>query len=205
MTMTQSAPSRRPRSSPGWGSSPSSSRRCSSGGIPVNSQPAENTALALENRGISKQFGRFPALKEVSLQAKDKEFLALLGPSGSGKTTLLRVLAGLETPDAGEVRFNGEDFLALPVRRRKIGMVFQHYALFRHMTVAQNIAFGLTVRKRRERPSKGEIDRRVAELLDLVQIGKLGDRYPNQLSGGQRQRVALARALAVAPRILLLH
>ena len=114
----------------------------------MNFQRADDTssATALEIKGVSKAFGRFPALKDVSLQAKDKEFLALLGPSGSGKTTLLRVLAGLETPDAGEVRFGGEDFLALPVRRRKVGMVFQHYALFRHMTVAQNIAFGLSVR-----------------------------------------------------------
>jgi sulfate/thiosulfate transport system ATP-binding protein len=170
----------------------------------VNSQRAENTDLALEIRGISKAFGRFPALKEVSLQAKDKEFLALLGPSGSGKTTLLRVLAGLETPDAGEVRFMGEDFLALPVRRRKIGMVFQHYALFRHMTVAQNIAFGLTVRPGRERPKKAEIKERVTDLLSLVQLEGLEKRFPSQLSGGQRQRVALARALAIEPRMLLL-
>ena len=140
----------------------------------------------------------------MSLQARDKEFLALLGPSGSGKTTLLRVLAGLEPPDAGEVRFDGEDFLALPVRRRRVGMVFQHYALFRHMTVAQNIAFGLTVRPRRERPSKSEIADRVADLLKLVQLEGLGKRFPAQLSGGQRQRVALARALAIEPRMLLL-
>ncbi|HKP80106.1 MAG TPA: sulfate/molybdate ABC transporter ATP-binding protein [Phenylobacterium sp.] len=158
----------------------------------------------MEIRGISKAFGRFPALKNVSLQAKDKEFLALLGPSGSGKTTLLRVLAGLEQPDAGEVRFAGEDFLALPVRRRKVGMVFQHYALFRHMTVAQNIAFGLTVRKRSEKPAKSEIADRVAQLLQLVQLEGLDKRFPSQLSGGQRQRVALARALAIEPRMLLL-
>ena len=173
----------------------------------MNLQPDENTkssALSLEISGISKQYGRFPALKEVSLQAHDKEFLALLGPSGSGKTTLLRVLAGLETPDAGEVRFGGEDFLALPVRRRKVGMVFQHYALFRHMTVAQNIAFGLTVRPRAERPATAEIDRRVSELLDLVQLEGMEKRFPAQLSGGQRQRVALARALAIEPRMLLL-
>ena len=126
----------------------------------MNSPPTEDakasSRLSLEISGVSKSFGRFPALNDVSLQAKDKEFLALLGPSGSGKTTLLRVLAGLERPDAGEVRFDGEDFLSIPVRRRKVGMVFQHYALFRHMTVAQNIAFGLTVRPRRERPSKSE-------------------------------------------------
>jgi sulfate transport system ATP-binding protein len=172
----------------------------------VNFRPAADTsaALALDIRGVSKAFGRFPALKDVSLQARDKEFLALLGPSGSGKTTLLRVLAGLETPDAGEVRFGGEDFLSLPVRRRRVGMVFQHYALFRHMTVAQNIAFGLTVRKRSERPARSEIDDRVDGLLRLVQLEGLGGRFPSQLSGGQRQRVALARALAIEPRMLLL-
>jgi sulfate transport system ATP-binding protein len=173
----------------------------------VNSPQAATTEaspLSLEISGVSKSYGRFPALKDVSLQAHDKEFLALLGPSGSGKTTLLRVLAGLETPDAGEVRFNGEDFLALPVRRRQVGMVFQHYALFRHMTVAQNIAFGLTVRPRAQRPSRSEIDDRVADLLSLVQLEDLGKRFPAQLSGGQRQRVALARALAIEPKMLLL-
>ncbi|THD79479.1 MAG: sulfate/molybdate ABC transporter ATP-binding protein [Phenylobacterium sp.] len=160
--------------------------------------------MALDIRGVSKAYGRFPALKDVSLQAHDKEFLALLGPSGSGKTTLLRVLAGLETPDAGEVRFGGEDFLSLPVRRRRVGMVFQHYALFRHMTVAQNIAFGLTVRPRAERPAREAVKARVAELLSLVQLEGLEKRFPAQLSGGQRQRVALARALAIEPRMLLL-
>jgi sulfate transport system ATP-binding protein len=160
-------------------------------------QAGETSPLSLEISGVSKSFGRFPALKNVSLQAKDKEFLALLGPSGSGKTTLLRVLAGLERPEAGEVRFAGEDFLALPVRRRKVGMVFQHYALFRHMTVAQNIAFGLTVRPRAERPAKSVVADRVADLLSLVQLEDLGARFPAQLSGGQRQRVALARALAI--------
>ena len=178
----------------------------------MNYQPTEDTdaqgtawnGLSLDIRGVSKSFGRFPALNDVSLQAKDKEFLALLGPSGSGKTTLLRVLAGLERPDAGEVRFAGEDFLSIPVRRRRVGMVFQHYALFRHMTVAQNIAFGLTVRPRRERPSKSETADRVADLLKLVQLEDLGARFPSQLSGGQRQRVALARALAIEPRMLLL-
>jgi len=178
----------------------------------VNSQPTDDidaqghatSPLSLEINGISKSFGRFPALNNVSLQAKDKEFLALLGPSGSGKTTLLRVLAGLERPDAGEVRFDGEDFLSIPVRRRRVGMVFQHYALFRHMTVAQNIAFGLSVRPRSERPARSEIDHRVADLLALVQLEDLGKRFPAQLSGGQRQRVALARALAIEPRMLLL-
>src|SRR6195256_4725332 len=171
MTMTSSAPLRRPRSWPPSGSSPRSSRQVSNGVIPVNFQPTADTdaasPLSLEISGISKSFGRFPALNNVSLQAKDKEFLALLGPSGSGKTTLLRVLAGLGGPDEGEVRFNGEDFLAVPVRRRKVGMVFQHYALFRHMTVAQNIAFGLNVRRRSERPAKSEVADRVADLLSL--------------------------------------
>jgi len=175
--------------------------------MPVNyPRPAntEATHLSLDIRGISKAFGRFPALKDVSLQAHEKEFLALLGPSGSGKTTLLRVLAGLETPDVGEVRFDGEDFLAIPVRKRRVGMVFQHYALFRHMTVAQNIAFGLKVRPRSERPSRERVRARVEELLALVQLEGLGGRFPAQLSGGQRQRVALARALAIEPRMLLL-
>jgi sulfate/thiosulfate transport system ATP-binding protein len=173
----------------------------------VNLQPAADTETsrnALEIKGISKAYGRFPALKNVSLHARDKEFLALLGPSGSGKTTLLRVLAGLETADAGEVRFDDEDFLALPVRRRRVGMVFQHYALFRHMTVAQNIAFGLKVRPRAERPAKSEVADRVQHLLSLVQLDGLEKRFPTQLSGGQRQRVALARALAIEPRMLLL-
>ncbi len=206
MTMTQSGRSPRPLFSQDSGSSRLSSKPASNGVMRVSSQRAANTddGLALEIKGISKAFGRFPALKEVSLQARDKEFLALLGPSGSGKTTLLRVLAGLEEPDTGEVRFDGEDFLALPVRRRKVGMVFQHYALFRHMTVAQNIAFGLTVRPRAEKPSKSEIKDRVTDLLDLVQLQGLEKRFPSQLSGGQRQRVALARALAIEPRMLLL-
>jgi sulfate transport system ATP-binding protein len=160
--------------------------------------------VSLEISGVSKSFSRFPALKGVSLRARDKEFLALLGPSGSGKTTLLRVLAGLETPDAGEVTFGGEDFLSLPVRRRRVGMVFQHYALFRHMTVAQNIAFGLKVLPASERPGKEAIAERVRELLALVQLEGLEKRFPAQLSGGQRQRVALARALAIEPRMLLL-
>jgi len=160
--------------------------------------------MPLEIKSISKAFGRYPALNDVSLTAADGEFLALLGPSGSGKTTLLRILAGLETPDSGAVNFGGEDFLALPVRRRGVGMVFQHYALFRHMTVEQNIAFGLSVRPGATRPSKPAIAGRVAELLDMMQLEGLGKRYPSQLSGGQRQRVALARALAIEPRMLLL-
>ena len=159
-------------------------------------------SLVVEN--IAKRFARFPALKGVSLTAEPGEFLALLGPSGSGKTTLLRVIAGLETPDAGGVSFEGQDFLSLSARERRIGMVFQHYALFRHMTVARNIAFGLKVRPRKDRPSKAQIDAKVKSLLSLVQLEGLEKRYPAQLSGGQQQRVALARALAIEPRMLLL-
>jgi sulfate transport system ATP-binding protein len=170
--------------------------------LPADADDAPGQAL--EINGLSKSFGRYPALNDVSFTAKDREFVALLGPSGSGKTTLLRMLAGLEQPDAGEVRFGGEDYLAIPARRRRAGMVFQHYALFRHMTVAQNIGFGLKVRPRAERPSAKEIRKRVGDLLDLVQLSGLDKRYPAQLSGGQRQRVALARALAIEPRLLLL-
>jgi sulfate transport system ATP-binding protein len=159
-------------------------------------------SLVIEN--IAKRFARFPALKGVSLTAEPGEFLALLGPSGSGKTTLLRVIAGLETPDAGRVMLDGEDFLVMSARERRIGMVFQHYALFRHMTVARNIAFGLRVRPAGRRPPRAEIDRTVDRLMSLVQLEGLGDRYPAQLSGGQQQRVALARALAIEPRLLLL-
>ena len=165
---------------------------------------AETAREALRISGVSKSYGRFPALNDVSLSAEGQEFLALLGPSGSGKTTLLRVLAGLEQPEAGEVRFDGENFLALPARRRRVGMVFQHYALFRHMTVGDNVAFGLSVRRRGDRPNAAEIRRRVGDLLSLVQLEGLEKRYPAQLSGGQRQRVALARALAIEPRMLLL-
>jgi sulfate transport system ATP-binding protein len=153
---------------------------------------------------ITKRYGRFPALKGVSLTAEPGEFLALLGPSGSGKTTLLRVIAGLETPESGEVSFEGENYLALSPRQRRIGMVFQHYALFRHMTVARNIAFGLRVLPAKIRPARAKIDDTVKRLLSLVQLDGLQDRYPAQLSGGQQQRVALARALAIEPRMLLL-
>lgn len=159
-------------------------------------------SLIVEN--VSKRFERFPALEGVSLNADAHEFIALLGPSGSGKTTLLRVLAGLEQPDQGRVAFDGEDFLALTPRARRVGMVFQHYALFRHMTVAQNVAYGLKVRPSAQRPSPAAIKERVAQLLELVQLKGLDKRFPAQLSGGQRQRVALARALAIEPRMLLL-
>ena len=161
--------------------------------------------MALIVEHVSKRFERFPALSSVSLRAEPREFIALLGPSGSGKTTLLRVLAGLERPDNhGRVEFDGEDFLALTPRARRVGMVFQHYALFRHMTVAQNVAYGLKVRPKEQRPAPAEIRARVTALLELVQLQGLDKRFPAQLSGGQRQRVALARALAIEPRMLLL-
>jgi sulfate transport system ATP-binding protein len=160
--------------------------------------------MSLEINSITKQYGRFPALRGVSLFAEDGEFLALLGPSGSGKTTLLRVIAGLEAPDSGSVSFRGEDLLAKPVRQRGIGFVFQHYALFRHMTVASNVAFGMRAKKPGERPAPSVIRARVEALLATVQLDGLGARFPSQLSGGQRQRVALARALAIEPKILLL-
>jgi sulfate transport system ATP-binding protein len=160
--------------------------------------------MSLTIDSVTKRFGSFDALKGVSLRAPQGAFVALLGPSGSGKTTLLRILGGLEFPDAGSVHFADLNWLGVPARARRAGFVFQHYALFRHMTVAQNIAFGLSVKPCRERPSRSEIARRVEELLALVQLEGLGKRYPSQLSGGQRQRVALARALAIEPRILLL-
>lgn len=158
--------------------------------------------ISIEN--IEKTFGSFTALNRVSFHAPQGELVALLGPSGSGKTTLLRIIAGLEAPDAGAIHFHGEDATRRKVKDRQVGFVFQHYALFRHMTVFDNVAFGLTVRPRRKRPSKGEIRCRVHELLRLVQLEGLADRYPAQLSGGQRQRIALARALAVEPKVLLL-
>ena len=153
---------------------------------------------------IAKDFGGTGALRGVSLDIRDGELIALLGPSGSGKTTLLRVIAGLEIPSAGQVLFANEDATSLPVQHRRIGFVFQHYALFRHMTVGENVAYGLRVRPRAEQPSASEITKRVKDLLDLVQLPGIERRYPSHLSGGQRQRVALARALAVEPRVLLL-
>jgi len=153
---------------------------------------------------VSKRFGAFAALDRVNLEVRSGELLALLGPSGSGKTTLLRIIAGLDWPDQGRVLFDGEDALSRSAGERHVGFVFQHYALFRHMTVFENIAFGLRVKPRRERPREGDIRARVHRLLDLVQLGWLADRYPSQLSGGQRQRIALARALAIEPRLLLL-
>ncbi|MCO5732135.1 sulfate/molybdate ABC transporter ATP-binding protein [Rhizobium sp. SSA_523] len=153
---------------------------------------------------VTKEFARLPALSDVSLDIRSGELIALLGPSGSGKTTLLRLIAGLDQPTGGQILFGGEDASPKSVQDRNIGFVFQHYALFRHMTVAENIAFGLKVRPAATRPAKAEIRRRVGELLEMVQLTGLEKRYPNQLSGGQRQRVALARAMAIEPRVLLL-
>ena len=153
---------------------------------------------------VRKQFHDFVALDGVSLEIESGELVALLGPSGCGKTTLMRIIAGLEQPDSGSVSFDGASISGAPVRERGVGFVFQHYALFKHMSVFDNVAFGLTVRPRATRPSKAEIKDRVMKLLDLVHLGAFFDRYPSQLSGGQRQRVALARALAVEPRVLLL-
>jgi sulfate/thiosulfate transport system ATP-binding protein len=155
-------------------------------------------------RDVTKRFGDFTALEQVRLDIRSGELIALLGPSGSGKTTLLRIVAGFDWPDAGEVHFDGEDALSHSVGERQVGFVFQHYALFRHMTVFENIAFGLRVRPRKFRLPEPAIRKRVEDLLDLVQLGWLAARYPSQLSGGQRQRVALARALAIEPRVLLL-
>ena len=153
---------------------------------------------------IAKEFGATTALHPVSLSIPSGALVALLGPSGSGKTTLLRILGGLEFPTSGRVMFNSQDATGLSVQERRAGFVFQSYALFRHMTVFENIAYGLRARPRASRPPKAEIDRRVLKLLDLIQLPQIGKRYPTQLSGGQRQRVALARALAIEPRMLLL-
>jgi sulfate transport system ATP-binding protein len=160
--------------------------------------------MSIEGRALTKRFGSFTALSDVSLSVKEGELVALLGPSGSGKTTLLRILAGLESADRGSVHFDGEDATLRSARERRVGFVFQHYALFRHMTVFENVAFGLRVTPRKVRPTRSAITARVHELLRLVQLEGMAPRLPNQLSGGQRQRVALARALAVQPRVLLL-
>jgi len=160
--------------------------------------------MSIRIDGVSKSFSSYPALNGVTLEIGDGEFVALLGPSGSGKTTLLRILAGLETPESGEVQFGKRNVTRAAPASRGIGFVFQHFALFGHMTAAENIAFGLSVMPRSSRPPKRDIQKRVDELLGLVQLPGLGDRYPSQLSGGQRQRVALARALARNPKILLL-
>lgn len=160
--------------------------------------------MSIQVQNVSKRFGSFQALSDISIDIESGELIALLGPSGSGKTTLLRILAGLEGLDEGAILFDGENITGVSPKERKIGFVFQHYALFRHMTVFDNVAYGLKVRPRKERPSKAEIAKKVNELLSLVKLDNLADRYPSQLSGGQRQRVALARALAVEPKVLLL-
>jgi sulfate/thiosulfate transport system ATP-binding protein len=157
-------------------------------------------AVAITVSDVNKRFGDFVALEDVNLDVQSGSLTALLGPSGSGKSTLLRVIAGLETPDTGKVEISGEDATKVPVRDRGVGFVFQHYAAFKHMTVRDNVAFGLRIRRR----GKGEIKDRVDELLSLVQLEGFSHRYPSQLSGGQRQRMALARALAVEPKVLLL-
>ena len=160
--------------------------------------------MSIDIKGVSKNFGSFAALRDVSFEVRAGQLVALLGPSGCGKTTLLRIVAGLETADRGTVLFDGQDASGRQAGERRVGFVFQHYALFRHMTVFENVAFGLRVRPRAVRPSNDEISSKVTDLLKLVQLDYLGDRYPGQLSGVQRQRVALARALAVEPKVLLL-
>ena len=160
--------------------------------------------MSIEIRNVHKQFGNFHALRDVSLDIDSGELVALLGPSGCGKTTLLRIIAGLETADTGTIAFSGEDTTHVHVRERQVGFVFQHYALFRHMTVFENVAFGLRMKPRNQRPTDAVIQQKVHDLLNLVQLDWLADRYPSQLSGGQRQRIALARALAVEPKVLLL-
>lgn len=158
--------------------------------------------IAIEN--VSKTFGTFKALENISVDIKSGELIALLGPSGSGKTSLLRIIAGLEGLDEGAILFDGQNITGITPKERNVGFVFQHYALFRHMTVFDNVAYGLKVRPRKTRPSKQDIKEKVDELLRLVKLENFADRYPSQLSGGQRQRVALARALAVEPKVLLL-
>ena len=160
--------------------------------------------MSIEIRNITKTFNGFAALKEVSLKVAQGELTALLGPSGSGKTTLLRIIAGLEVPDSGSVLFEGQEATTRSANERRVGFVFQHYALFRHMTVFDNVVFGLRVKPKKERPSEADIAAKGKELLSLVQLDRMAGRFPSQLSGGQRQRVALARALAVQPKILLL-
>ena len=172
--------------------------------MPAAQHAERSQAVDIRVAGVTKEFAGAAALHDIDLDVRPGELLALLGPSGSGKTTLLRIIAGLAEADRGQVFFGGTDATSLPVQKRQVGFVFQHYALFKHMSVADNIAYGLQVRGRANRPSQVEIRRRTSELLDLVQLSGYESRFPAQLSGGQRQRVALARALAVEPRVLLL-
>ena len=160
--------------------------------------------MSIQVKNIHKEFGSFTALNDITLDFPTGELVALLGPSGCGKTTLLRIIAGLEQADAGQVLLDGEDASSTHVRERQVGFVFQHYALFKHMTVFDNVAFGMRMKPRGQRPSEAKVKEKVHELLKLVQLDWLADRFPSQLSGGQRQRIALARALAVEPRVLLL-
>ncbi len=160
--------------------------------------------MSIDIINLDKYFGKFHVIKNLNLKIKEGELVALLGPSGCGKTTLLRMIAGLETPDSGSILFSGEDKAEKKISEREVGFVFQHYALFKHMRVFENIAFGLEVKPKKFRPSKDEINEKVMSLLKLVKLEQLKDRFPSELSGGQRQRVALARALAVEPKILLL-
>ena len=159
--------------------------------------------MSIEVRNLEKHFGSFHALKNINIHVPTGELVALLGPSGCGKTTLLRIIAGLENSDSGQILFDGQDITHTGVKERKVGFMFQSYALFRHMSVFENIAFGLRVLPRSQRPSNEEIAHRVNQLLDLVQLKWLSKAYPHQLSGGQRQRIALARSLAVRPKVLL--
>jgi sulfate transport system ATP-binding protein len=160
--------------------------------------------MSIEVRNLQKKFGSVTVCDHLNLDIASGELVALLGPSGSGKTTLLRIIAGLEVPDAGSVHFHGNETTHTDVRERQVGFVFQHYALFGHMTIFENVAFGLRVRPKETRPSDAEIARKVGDLLKMVQLDSVGGRFPHQLSGGQRQRIALARALAVEPQVLLL-
>jgi sulfate transport system ATP-binding protein len=160
--------------------------------------------MSIEIRDVNKTFGDFTALNNINITVPTGKLTTLLGPSGCGKTTLLRIIAGLEYADSGQILFDDLDVTNIPVQKRHIGFMFQHYALFRHKNIADNIAFGLTLLPKSERPSKTDIKKRVAELLELVQLPQLANAYPHQLSGGQRQRIALARALAVKPKLLLL-
>lgn len=160
--------------------------------------------MSIEIRDVTKRFGSFTALQPINLTVPTGKLTSLLGPSGCGKTTLLRIIAGLELADTGRIFFDGEDVTDVPVQKRHIGFMFQHYALFRHMTVFDNVAFGLTVLPKKQRPNKADITKKVNHLLELVQLSNTASKYPHQLSGGQRQRIALARALAVEPKLLLL-